>query len=270
MRNQLITLTLFTFIVAVSFCSIAVASLQDGLIVYWSFDESDGTTASDVLGSGNEATLAGGASWDPAGGKIGGALKLDGSADSAAEDSKGADYINGLSAFSVSVWVKSTSVDSDRGIFHGIDPAGGDDVFTLRYDAKGWAGGGTNVIKAGIDTTGGKQQYESASGVQTTEWQHLVLTWSSGEQLALYIDGKLDEPTDNQDATEGGIKDVTKFLIGKGGKDANASWNGLIDEIHLYNRVLEEAEISSLASGVNVTPVEARGKLATVWGSLKR
>lgn len=268
MRNKLL-LSLFTLVIVVLFSSIAAASLQDGLIVYWSFDESDGTTASDVLGSGNEATLNGNASWE-SGGKIGGALKLDGNGGSSAEDSNGANYINGLTAFSVSVWVKSTSVDSDRGIFHGIDPAGGDDVFTLRYDAKGWAGSGTNVIKAGIDTTGGKQQYESASDAQSTEWQHLVLTWSSGNQLALYIDGELDEPTDNQDATEGEIKDVTKFLIGKGGKDANASWNGLIDEVHLYDRVLNDGEITSLASGVNVTPVEARGKLATVWGSLKR
>lgn len=97
------------------------------------------------------------------------------------------------------------------------------------------------------------------------------MTWSSGEKLALYIDGELDEPTDNGDATEGEIKNVTKFLIGKGAKDnANRSWDGLIDEVHLYDRVLKADEITSLASGLNVTPVEARGKLATVWGNLKR
>lgn len=268
MRNQLI-LTLPTLIIAVLFCSIAVANLQDGLIVYWSFDESDGQTASDVLGS-NEATLTGSASWEPNGGKIGGALKLDGTG-STAEDTNGANYINGLSAFSVSVWVKSSSIDSDRGIFHGIDPDGSDDIFTLRYDAKGWAGGGTNVIKAGITTTGGAQAYESTSNMQITEWQHLLLTWSSGSQLALYIDGTLDDPTDNSDATEGEITDVTKFVIGKGAKDGpDKSWNGLIDEIHLYDRVLDAGEIASLASGLNVTPVEARGKLATVWGNLKQ
>lgn len=261
-------LPLLTLFIAISFSFVAAASLQDGLIVYWSFDESEGKTASDVLGS-HEATLTGSASWEPGGGKIGGALKLDGSG-STAEDTNGADYINGLSAFSISVWVKSASVDSDRGIIHGIDPDGGDHTFTLRYDAKGWAGGGVNVIKAGITTTGGDQAYESTSNMQTTEWQHLALTWSSGNKLALYIDGELDEPTDNGDATEGEIKNVTKFLIGKGAKDnENKSWDGLIDEVHLYDRVLEVGEITSLASGANVTPVEARGKLTTVWGSLK-
>ncbi len=262
-------LPLFILFVMLFFSYVAAASLQDGLLVYWSFDEADGTTASDVLGNGNEATLTGSASWEPNGGKIGGALKLDGSAGSSAEDSNGANYINGLTAFSVSVWVKSAADNSDRGIFHGIDPDGGDVVFTLRYDSAGFTGGGTNVIKIGINTTGGPQQYESASGVQTTEWQHLIITWSSGNQFALYINGELDEPTDNYDGVEGEITDATKFVIGKGGKDANASWNGLIDELHLYNRVLDETEITSLASGINVTPVEVRGKLVTVWGNLK-
>ena len=267
MRNKLL-LSLFTLIIAVLFSSIAAASLQDGLLVYWSFDESDGTTASDVLGS-HEATLTGSASWEP-GGKIGGALKLDGSGGSSAEDSNGANYINGLNAFTVALWVKSTEVNSNKGFIHGKDPSGQDDTFTLRYDSAGFDGKGTNVIKAGITTTGGVTSYESASDVQTTEWQHLALTWSSGNQLALYIDGALDEATNNKDAVEGEITNATKFLIGKGGKDANASWNGLIDEVHLYNRVLDDAEITSLASGFNATPVEARGKLATVWGSLKR
>ena len=43
-------------------------------------------------------TLVGdGATWDPTGGKIGGALQLDGTG-SAAEDANGASYINGLNA----------------------------------------------------------------------------------------------------------------------------------------------------------------------------
>ena len=73
----------------------------------------------------------------------------------------------------------------------------------------------------------------------------LVLTWSSGNQFALYIDGVIDEPTANNNGVEGEITNATKFLIGKGGKDANASWNGLIDEVHLYNRVLDDGEITS-------------------------
>ncbi len=269
MRNKLL-LSLFTLIIAVFFSSIADADLLDGLIGYWPLDESSGETASDASGSNNVVTLTGdGATWDPAGGKIGGALQLDGTG-GAAEDANGASYINGLTAFTVALWIKSAEVDSNKGFMHGKDPSGQDDTFTLRYDSAGYDGKGTNVIKAGITTTEGDTSYESASDVQTTEWQHIALTWSSGNQLALYINGTLDEATSNKDAVEGELSGASKFLIGKGGKDANASWNGLIDEVGLYNRVLDDGEITSLASGVNVTPVEARGKLATVWGSLKR
>ena len=268
MRNKLL-LILFTLIIAVYFGSIASAGLDSGLIVYYTFDEADGNTASDDSKNDNDAKLVGGASWEPNGGKIGGALKLDGAL-SSAEDADGGEYINGLDAFSVSVWVKSDTVPHDRGIFHGIDPGGGDIVFTLRYDSASWdLAGGTNLIKVGISPTGGDQRYESASNVQTTEWQHLALTWSSDAQLSLYIDSELDEPHFKSAATNGEISGASKFVIGRGAKDgATTSWPGLIDDLRLYNRVLKENEIAELATGVLV--VEARGKLATTWGHLKQ
>ena len=268
MRNQL-TLALFTLIIAVFFCSIAVASLQDGLIVYYSFDEADGKTAADESKNKNDATLVGGASWEPNGGKIGGALKLDGAL-SSAEDDDGGDYINGLEVFSVSVWVKSDTIPHNNGIFIAMDPAGPDDSFTLRYDSAGFkAPAATSVIKAGFTTTGGGIQYESANNQQSTEWQHLAVTWSSGNPVALYIDAELDDPEYNDDVRAGTISGATKFLVGRGGKDnGGTSWRGLIDDLRIYNRVLDDKEIASLAAAA--LPVEPTGKLATIWANLKQ
>lgn len=269
MRNILF-LTLITFTFTILFSTIAAANLQDGLIVYYPFDETDGITASDMSKNNNDATLLGNAIWQPNGGKIGGALKLDGLG-SSDEDENGADNINGLDAFTVSVWVKSDTIPHDRGIFHGIDPAGADNIFTLRYDSAGWkVPAATSLIKAGLTTTDiAETPYESASNVQTTEWQHLVLTWSKGEQFALYINSILDEPEFNGPAPNGEISGATKFVIGKGAKDnAGTSWNGLIDDVRLYDRVLDEGEIASLATGI--LPVEPDGKAATTWGHLKQ
>ena len=260
----------FMLVVTVYLTSVASAGLQDGLIGYWPLDESTGKTAADESKNSNDATLTGDASWEPNNGRFGGALKLDG-AGSTAEDADGGKYINGLDAFTVSVWVKSDNTPHDRGIFHGIDPGGGDIIFTLRYDAASWeVKGGTNLIKGAITTTGGVQPYESRSNVQTTEWQHLAFAWRSGEQLSLYIDGVLDDaPVFNAAATEGEITGASKFVIGRGAKDGgDNSWPGLIDDVRLYNRVLDEKEIESLASGA--LAVEANGKLATVWAQLKR
>ena len=106
--------------------------------------------------------------------------------------------------------------------------------------------------------------------MQTTDWQHLVFTWKSGEKLTLYIDGELDDdPIHNDDGKNGEISGATKLIIGKGAKDNNAtSWPGLLDDVRIYNRVLDVAEIEDLASGV--LAVEADGKLATTWAHLKQ
>ena len=266
-RNWLI---LTTLIVTVYLTSVASAGLNDGLLIYLPFDERSGQTAADQSGNNNDAKLIDGAKWQPNGGKIGGAVALDG-AGAAVEAADGGDYINGLKAFTISVWVKSDSVGHDRGIIFGKDPAGGDDVFGLRYDAASWATkGGTNLIKGAITTTGGGQAYEGKSDVQTTDWQHLAFAWKSGEQLSLYIDGELDDdPTHNDGGKDGEISGATKLLIGKGAKDNNGtSWPGLIDDVRIYDRALTEAEIEDLASGV--LAVEADGKLATTWAYLKQ
>ena len=131
-------LILTTLIATVYLTSVASAGLNDGLLIYLPFDERSGQTAADSSGNNNDAKLVDGAKWKPNGGKIGGAVELDG-AGAVVEDPNGADYINGLDAFSISVWVKSDSVGHDRGIIFGKDPAGGDDVFGFRYDAASWA-----------------------------------------------------------------------------------------------------------------------------------
>ncbi len=268
MDNQY-KLSIITLILSICICSIAIGSLQDGLIVYYPFDEAAGKTASDKSKTDSDAELTGTATWAPNEGKIDGAVRFDG-ADGSVVDENGADYLNGLAAFTISVWVKSDSVGHDRGIIFGKDPAGGDDTFGFRYDSASWSvPGGTNLIKAGISTTGGGQSMEGQSDVQTDEWQHIVLTWLSGEQLALYVDGVLDDdPTHNADAQNGEISGVTKLLIGKGAKDNNGtSWTGLIDEVRIYDRSLELNEIEELASGI--LPVEPNDKLTTIWGNIK-
>ena len=222
------------------------SEIDNGLIGYWSFDEANGQYAFDASGNGNYAKLGSGAALEFNGGKIGGALRLDYS--KGVYVSNGGEFINGLNALTLSLWVKSDKVNTDKGFIFYRNPNGDDKIFSMRYDAKGSGKeGGTNVIKAGITTTEGVQIYESANDVQTTEWQHLTLTWQSGKKLTLYINGVLDQPTLNSKATQGEVTGVSQLLIGRGSKDRRGSWDGLIDDVRLYNRVLNEREIMDLA-----------------------
>ncbi len=222
--------------------------IQKGLIGHWNFDESDGNTVYDASGN-NNAILLTGAILEPNSGVIAGAIRFDSNSEEVTVEN-GADLLNGLDAFTIALWVKSNAIFTDKGFIFPQTPNGNDGIFSLRYDAKGADGGGTNVIKAGITTTKGKQIYESTSDVQTTEWQHIALTWRSGRGLTLYINGVLDQPSFNSTATEGKIKNAKKFIIGRGAKDENGSWDGLIDDVRLYNRVLSPSEILNLVSSI--------------------
>ncbi len=233
--------------------------IDNGLIGYWTFDEANGQYAFDASGNGNYARLGIGTSIEFNSGKIGSALRFDNKKEDAIV-AEGGDLINGLTAFTLSLWVKASKVNSERGFIFYRSPNDKDQVFAMRYDAKGFKGGGKNVIKAAITTTSGTQIYESASGLQTTEWQHLALTWEIGSKLKLHINGVLDQPTFNSNATEGKIKNAKKLIIGRGAKDENGAWDGLIDDLRLYNRVLSPSEILNLVSSIEtVAPVPIHG-----------
>jgi uncharacterized membrane protein len=240
--NETAELTIITYIYSGNTQNI---DLQDGLLSHWSFDAVNENISADVVGT-NDVTLQNGATFTPNGGQIGGAIRFDGSSDGATV-TNGANLINGRTAFTLSLWIKSDYTNTDRGFIFPKTPNGSDEIFSLRYDKAGSSGKGRDVIKASIKTTGGKQSYESASDVQTTEWQHLAFTWRSGEPMKLYINGKLDIPSFIQPAISGTISNVDKLVIGRGGKDKNIAWRGLIDDVHLYNKVLNEREIRDLA-----------------------
>jgi len=212
---------------------------------------------------GNPATL------EP--GRFGQSLRIDANPPT---DLAGGDYVNGLDAFTLALWVKSDVTDTDAGILTTHLPDNNDSYLQLRYDAKGASSGGKpNVIKAGIllqevgldgnpvgdpINTGGNasQQIESSPNQQTTAWQHLALVWTSGEKLKLYIDGEEDTPSYNREPPTDGdgtplatmITGADRFALGVGAKfDRTAlGWEGLIDEVHFFDRALDAEEIEKL------------------------
>jgi len=58
----------------------ASCDAETGLVAHWKLDESSGSTAADSSGSGYDGAVVG-ASWNPAGGALGGALQFDGDND---------------------------------------------------------------------------------------------------------------------------------------------------------------------------------------------
>ena len=230
-----------------SFLTVPDIPITDAnLLCWWKFDEDAGSTALDHSGHGHHGTLEGDTQWVD--GIVGGALEFDGAGDRVV-DNTAASYLNGLDAITVCMWIKSDIVGTDKGFINGEDPDDNDNVVTMRYDSAGGTGGGTNVLKMAVTSTEGEQQLESSNNAQTTDWQHVAMVWSSGQQLKFYINGVLDVPTDNQPATTGTITGCTKLVIGAGSKDAGGGWDGLIDDVRIYDRVLTAEEITEVMRG---------------------
>ena len=217
-----------------------------GLLTHLAFDEGAGAVAGDSSGNGHGADLVGPPQWVT--GKLGGALQFGNGSHVLDDDAE--DYLNGLEALTISVWVKSGVTDTDQGILLAKDPSDQDNTIGIRYDVAGSSFGGSNVLKLAVTTDDAEQQVESSSNLQTTEWQHICMTWASGGLLRLYVDGTEDVLTGRNNANNTGpVSTCEKLIIGKGGKDIvnSAGWDGLIDEVRIYGRALSAEEVMGLA-----------------------
>ena len=247
---------------AVDSVAVIVVDPISGDPVFWSFDGAEPPMTMDAYYGFDLALEPGVVVGD---GRLGQALVLDGSAAAHAVDEEAGGYLNGLSAITIAFWSKSNSADTDSGFFFDHEPSGGDDGVGFRYDAAGWATGCTACLKGSIgvhDAEGNPNgvSFESAaSGIQTTEWQHLAYTWSSGEPIRVFVDGEEVELVfGSPDNAVGTIQGVETFYIGRGGKDEDRSWDGMIDEFYIFPRALQQDEVQLLMEGnLNVATEES-------------
>jgi hypothetical protein len=216
------------------------------LMVHYEFEDD----ATDSSGNGRDGTETAGRDGDMptyTAGMHGQAISFIDKGDHVLDDDSEL-YMDGLDELTIACWIKSNKVDRDEGWVHfGTEWS---DRRSFRYDKDG---GSSNrlqhVIKYGVATTTGNEEDESSDYVQTTNWQHVAMTWQSGQGLKLYIDGLLDE-IGYDDGAEGGVlQGYSQLLVGRGSKDnsTNESWNGLVDDLRIYSTALSYGQIRNLA-----------------------
>lgn len=158
-------------------------------------------------------------------------------------------FINGIGGLTISVWIKSNTTGIDKGICFGDTPDGNDDVLGIRYDSDGYESGNTNTIKCSIDVDNTVYSLECNSNVQTTNWQHLVLRYISGQQIQCFADSvDISDTTNGNGIPSGNVTNTNRLLIGvstKGSLDSDG-WNGLIDDFRIYNRGISDNEIKTV------------------------
>ena len=124
--------------------------------------------------------------------------------------------------------------------------------FRLRDDANNM----TEVVWAG------------SSAWKAKDWHHIAATWDNESGIGLYADGELVGSSNAQWECDPGF---ATFSVG--GQGGAATTNGIIDELVIYDYVIDEEYVMERFNAVrplqDPSAVEAKGKLATTWGYLK-
>ena len=227
-----------------SFSTPPVIAITDpNLLLWWKLDGTVPTVAIDQSGHDRHGAVEG-ATW------VSNGQALDFGGDGDTVTTEDGDFLNGLSARTVCIWVKSNAINTDDGFVRFVDKGG--DAANIRYDKAGADGGQANVLKYGMYTTeneDNREEDESSADAQTTDWQHVALTWESGVGLSLYLNGVLDTPSNDKPAQTGVTNGYDFVILGKGTKNGlsdPSGWNGLLDDLRIYDIALTVEEIQSI------------------------
>jgi hypothetical protein len=192
---------------------------------------------------------------------VGRAYAFDGWNDALVDENAEDTYLDD-DAFTIAMWVKAEETGTNAGLIDSGLTTGYDNELSLRYNAGGDEGPADDTFSTAIRTDGGIYEYEYESDLQTTDWQHVAMTWEPGERVALYTDGTKRSVTGGDGAPSAGerLADVRYLEIGRA---QDLYWEGRIDEVRIYDRALTDTEVQSLADRGGLRT----GSLTTDWKS---
>jgi hypothetical protein len=198
-----------------------------GLVGWWKFDETEGSIAKDSSGNNHNGTLVGNAKW--AQGKIGGAVELDGTSGFVQIVDKSAFNITGQ--ITITCWANLRSVPTEYSAL----VTKGDNSWRLSTTP------GQRKFHASVNDWQ-QLMVDGSTEVAADEWHH-VATVYNGEEMRIYVDGRLDAAK----PWKGGIA-VNDFdvLIGENAEQKGRFFDGLIDDARIYNYALKESDIMAL------------------------
>ena len=199
---------------------------ESGLAACWHFDEGSGDASADGSGNGNHGRIVGAAWVD---GKHGKALRFDG-VDDYVDCGSGAslDLTGGIT---IELWLKAESFVNNIGIVQKMKKWRSDN-FLLRLNANGGV-----VFVTGADKDAG-----SRICLQAGKWYHVAAVYKKNDYKTLYING-IEDIFARVDGPAGTITaSGEKVRIGRD-PNSGITFNGIIDEVKIYNRALTDEEI---------------------------
>jgi rhamnogalacturonan endolyase len=213
---------------------------------WWKLDETGASSASDSSGNGNTGTVVG-ATWTA--GKFGNALGFDGVDDQVTLPNS----IANSAAGAVAMWVKTAANFADTAM-----------LFYTSSATTGNGGGAENELHLNfladeriqffIEGGAADVTITSANGYADNAWHHVAATWDINGNAVLYVDGT---------AVGSATHDATNFIgsaVTRLGRPATATryYNGLMDDVRLYNVAISPNHVAAIASEVPAGAITGR------------
>jgi len=230
---------------------VLVLSLAGGawadMIGRWTFDN-PANLGADRSGRGNNGTVEGDATFS-SDSRIGsGALLLDGT-DDYIRVGLGKDNMltNWTKNLTIAAWAKPEDLTRQWNCFFGHTTQNNGVKFEFR----------TNVFRF---TTLGVMDYETATTAVGGEWSHVAVTLNeAGNLVIFYLNGQeAGRVTGGSPATPA----TGNYNIGYGGYSAAEQFQGLLDDVRIYDEVLSDVQIQAIMpgdAGISLDPSPSDG-----------
>jgi autotransporter-associated beta strand protein len=217
-------------------------------VASYTFDNVSGTTVVNdgIGGTGMNGTLANGATI-VSGGHSGNAVSLSGGA--SVDINSAITNLGNTGNWTVSAWVKTTTAGSS--ILTKSDGSGWANGYTVFY-----LGDGTDAGSGGIPSSvrwggGFFQGSTSATSVANGAWHQVTYVNSAGN-YAIYVDG-VAQPLSSGNSSFGNADLGSIVRLGvttnSVSSDGTVNFNGLLDNVQIYNQPLTASQVSSLYQG---------------------
>jgi len=166
--------------------------------------------------------------------------------------------LNGVSQTTISIWVKSSNVILGRFLY------GNRDTGNNGLACQTWTDGNIYFY---VSSASSLYFNMASAGIQNNQWFNLVFVFdgsqsSNTDKLKMYVNKNLITYTTSTTFPTTLQTSLKSFKIGND-EQANAYWNGLIDEVGIWNTALTSTQVAEI---YNATSTNLTKDLSTVAG----